>query len=293
MSYIRKIIPVIADTHGGYLFGLLNPKTELPPFEDISPEPFKPKLTPTQEMIWELFVKDKQEIVRLAGDDEIFLIHVGDVTQGTLLRNQMLVTPRLADQLLIAKDVISTWIELPNLKTARFVKGSGIHSMKHGSSELELAHYFRKKYNKDIQAWYHMILDIDNVIIDVAHKGSTSGKRKWLEGNEVRRYIQDIALKEIINGRRPPDIVLRGHYHDRVMATAHIHTDKLTHHIWGAICPAYSLFGTDDWTKSATASKGYMTVGTLALEIINNKLIEIHDFTHSIDIRRHEIYDRN
>jgi hypothetical protein len=57
------------------------------------------------------------------------------------------------------------------------------------------------------------------------------------------------------------------------------------------VCPANSLF-VDDYTKSATASKGLMTAGMLAIEIIGGRVVDIHDFSHVADIRRREVISR-
>ena len=286
----RSIIAVMSDPHANYKFGLMRTGIRLDP-EDEGEDDWYPSSTPTQRMLWGWQVEDREAIVALADGDRMGFLLAGDVGHGTLLPDNTRVSPRLSDEYAIATDFLLPWAQLPNMAWMRFVHGTGVHSMRRGSAELLVAKQLRDLTSKDIAAWYHMDLRVDGITIDVAHKGPTTGVRVWLEGNEVRYYVRSLMLKFLVDGERPPDIVLRGHYHDRIIEDIHVHTRKATFRTWGVVCPANSLF-IDDYTKSATKSKEFMTAGMLAIEVIDGRIVDIHDFSHVADIRRHEVISR-
>lgn len=283
----RLIVPVWTDTHGGYSFGLLCPHTELPPLDDNNGWRH-PEMTATQIKLWEWAKQDISEVKKIAGKDPIFVLFVGDATQGTKIPDQYLVSPRMADQLIIARDTLGLWLEEKKVQGMRMVKGTGWHVFQHGSAEITVAEMLKDKYKKDVSAWYHMDLELGGVRFDIAHHGPNTGTRDWLKGNTLRYYIRSIVFDLLKDGQEPPDIILRGHYHDRCIEMLHTHLTERTIKTWGAVCPAYSLF-TDDYTKRATRSKAKMTVGTLAIEIIEGRIVEVHDLTHVVDVRKREV----
>jgi hypothetical protein len=289
-SIKRSIIAVMSDPHANYLYGLMRTGIVLDP-RDEQEDAWLVESTPTQRMLWDWQVADYEAIVALAAGDRMGFLLAGDVGHGTFLPDNTRVSTRLSDEYAIAVDFLLPWAQLPNMAWMRFVHGSGVHSMKRGSAELLVAQELRDRTGKDIRAWYHLDLRVDGLMLDVAHKGPPTGSRVWLEGNEVRYYTRSLMLKFLVDGERPPDAVLRGHYHDRILELVHIHTRKETYRTWGVICPANALF-IDDYTKSATKSKEFMTAGMLAIEVIDGRIVDIHDFSHVADIRRHEVIDR-
>jgi hypothetical protein len=287
----RLVIGVMADPHANYTYGLMRTDISLDP-RDENEDEWVPQSTPTQVQLWKWQVGDRERIVDLAAGDRMGFILAGDVGHGTFLPDNTRVSARLSDEYKIAVDFLMPWAELPNMAWMRFVHGTGVHSMKRGSAELLVAQMLRDKTGKDIRAWYHLDLKVDGVQIDVAHKGPPTGTRIWLEGNEVRYYVRNMMLKDLVDGIRPPDVVLRAHYHDRILELVHVHTRKATYRTWGAVCPANSLFQ-DDYTKQVTRSKHLMTAGMLAIEVMRGQVVAIHDFSHVADIRHHDVIDRN
>lgn len=288
----RLIVPIWTDTHSGYSFGMLPEppaeRNQLPPLDDNNGR-WWPEPTATQEQLRQWAQEDIERTLEIAGPSPIFLLHLGDVVQGTWLPNQLLSVPRLIDQYIIAEETMAMWLRNKKVRGVRFVKGSGVHVQAHGTAELAVARMLSKRYpSKDIAAWYHQMLDLDGVLFDIAHHGPNKGSRDWLEGNILRYYMRSIVQKMLKAGERPPDVILRGHYHDRAFEVLHTHlVSGETVKTFGAICPAYSLF-TDDYTIKATKSKGYMTAGTVVIEIVEGRLKDIYDLTRTVDIRKHE-----
>lgn len=267
----------------------MRPGIVLPPLDsDEDDEEWSPPVSAIQrKKLWPGYLHDKQRAIDLADGDDLFVLMIGDSIQGTLLPDQLLVSHRLSDQEAIAEDFFEPWLLLPNFKFMRLIKGTAAHVMKAGSAELTIARHLKQKHGADVSAWYHLDLTAYGVEIDLAHHGPATGSRAWLEGNELRLYVKSIMSKSLEAGRRPPDLVLRGHYHDRIIELVHKPTWGEMYKTWAAVCPAYSIFG-DDYTRKATKSKDHMTYGMLAVEIIDGRIKEIWDWAHTIDVRRHE-----
>jgi hypothetical protein len=272
------------DLHVGYRFGLLAPDTHLESFDEADGD-FVPELTVTQETLWDWNSKDFAAISELtAGAPTAYLVE-GDVCHGTWVGD--VVSPRLADQPVMAVQAMRRWIDLPQTQLVRFVKGTRVHSHGHGTLELLTAHILQLETGKPVGVSYHMDLTLGGVRFDLAHKGPAPGKRQWLDANEVRLYVRDIMEKDLVNHRRPPHVVVRGHYHERRFAHVHEHLDESVVDTWGIIVPAYSIFK-DDYTNHATQAKAKMNAGTVVVEFHKGRVRDVHDFTHTFDLRKRE-----
>ena len=79
----RKIAVLLSDTHGGSNVALMPPDIVL---HDESPDgvliEYTPEMTASQAYLWELYQNHIAQVLELAGNDEIIVIHNGDVCQG-------------------------------------------------------------------------------------------------------------------------------------------------------------------------------------------------------------------
>jgi len=280
---MRTIIAIVSDSHGGYRYGLMNPDVVL--FDEDregNPVPFRPRPTATQEYLWNLFTESTQKILELAGRDKILLLHNGDETHGNGHANE-LVTTRIADQVLIAASNFKSWITNPKVVAARFTIGTPVHNFKEGSSTLLVADMLAKEHKKhDVRAVNHGLLTFNQFSIDYAHHGPQPGSREWLKGNVARFYLRDLMIREIVAGNRPPDLVLRGHYHEPVIEQVRVgeHVSTII------IAPAMAIIG--EYARKVTQSRHQVTNGIIALEVVDGKLLDIHQFTNTLDLRTKE-----
>jgi hypothetical protein len=129
---------------------------------------------------------------------------------------------------------------------------------------------------------YHGLMDINGVTVDYAHHGPYPGSREWLKGNVARFYLRDLMLRDIQDGKRPPDLVLRAHYH----SPAHEYLEQSNQASELYVVPSYC--GLDDHSTQATQSIDRVTFGMLAIETVDGKIVGRHKFYHSIDIRKRE-----
>lgn len=281
----RVIAAAISDTHSNHKLGLLNPETVLFQ-EDPSTKklvPWKPKLLPTQDWLWECFQEDRAKVDALAGSDEIVLIHDGDMCQGANGNGRELVSSRLSDQFAMARDTLMPWFKMPQVRRGVFLKGTGYHEMGEGSAAMTVGEMLSAKTGKPIEVPYHATAEIAGLRFDLAHHGPPPGIRNWLRGNVLRLYTQSLMDDALKEGEAPPDVVLRGHYHQLASETV---TRRARGRRWetlAVILPSYC--GIDDYARKVAKSPDHLTVGLVAFEIIDGRLVEMHEFVRKVDYR--------
>lgn len=286
-KYNRKIIAVLSDTHGGHKLGLCNPNVKLKSIENADIRTFSPEISETQNFMWETYEWGVSETSKLAEKDDIILLHDGDPTHGKAGFLETMTT-RMADQIPIAVSNLSPLLDLKNVKVVRFAAGTGLHEFGEGSAALLIAENIRGKYPKvDVEVVYHGLLDIGGFLIDYAHHGPFTGSRIWLAGNELRYYLRSIMMGEIMEGRIPPHLILRGHYHVYRKEYLEISANGELYESWAFVLPGFTF--KDDYTRRATRSEFKQTVGMMAFEVVNGRLYASHKFTKTVDIRTKEI----
>ncbi len=271
----RKIILAITDTHGGSSVGLCNPDTILKrPNGDINPA-----LSESQKFLWEVYEWGIRETFKLAGDDEVLVIHDGDITQGIVFNEESL-TNAIADQIQIAFANFQPIMSRDNVKHLRIVTGTPVHEMGENSAPILLSEMMKLKYpDVDIRLVNHELINYGGIDIDVAHHGASRGYRVWLEGNQLRFYLRNIMFNEILAGNKPPELVLRGHYHTYRVE----YLEMMDNKSWIILLPSLTLM--DNYSRKVTRSEYRNEIGVVAIEIINNRIHDIHPFIKRIDLR--------
>jgi len=279
----RVVVALMSDCHCGHQLGLMAPGTEL---IDDDGNTWTPQLTKVQEYLWELLQTHKAEVVALAGDDEILVIHNGDATQGNRYPSRW-VSERESDQVKIAAQALKPWLDLPNVKTVRIMVGTGAHNYGRGSAEVLLAELLQARYPKaSVKAMYHGLFTIAGVTFDVAHHGAYPGSRVWLMGNGPRFYLRSLMEEEMLNGRTPPRIVARGHHHVWRRETVRIELDAGT--VESDIINTPSYTGLTDYAHQAARSPAWVTNGMAAIECVEGRVVGIHRLTATLDVRTRE-----
>lgn len=288
MMQNRSILVTETDTHGGHKFGLLNPATELWD-EDENGEPthlYHPEPTAMAKLAWKLHEEVTQTAKDVADGSPIHYQQLGDPTHGNVHSEQTIGT-RMADQIIIARDNVLPVYELPNLKTVRFIAGTGVHEFGEGSSTLLIAKWLKEKYpDIDTQPVFHGLYLIENLLIDASHHGPGQSKREWLKGNTARYYLKSIIDAHLKSGKRPPDLVLRGHIHQPVneVITEWIYNQWFESRL--VVCPPLS--GLTEYARKVTQSAWEIIMGGVIFEIEKRRITDIHFVTKTLDIRTEE-----
>ncbi|MBT7991047.1 MAG: hypothetical protein HN769_14355 [Anaerolineae bacterium] len=292
-KYKRKIIAVRGDTHSGNAGGLVNPTTEIPEIDlDESGRRViagyrNPELRPVQKRIWRWHEEARREIKKLAGKDEISLLDLGDLTQGNIFRDD-LAEASMNAQVILSRSTLLPWLEMKNLKKLRMTKGTGVHVWGEGSTETLLSAWLQDEYHKkDIKISDHWLLDVDGYKIDAAHHGPGPGTRNWTHGNAFSLYLKSELRNALDRSETPPNMVLRGHTHVFTYGFARHQIDATIYKTEGYITPPMCFIGSH--ARKVTRSTARMSIGMLALEIVDGKLLAMHPFLNNIDLRTEEI----
>lgn len=284
----RIVVAVQTDKHGGHILGLLNPDTVLKA-EDRNGQlqNWTPKLQPTQEALWEWYTEDVKRVKELAGGDPIVLVDLGDQVQGGNGRAHELVSTRMADQIAIGAANLAPWFKLPNLQRALFVKGTGYHEMGEGSAAMLIGEIVAAKYGKQVDVPYHSKAVIGGVNFDLSHHGAPPGSRNWLRGNVLRLYVQSLMDRCLMEGQEPPDVLLRGHYHQYVPETVTRQARGKTYRTRAAICPSYCFI--DDYARKVAKSPDRITIGMVAFEVEAEKCGDPVEIMRTLDFATNEV----
>jgi hypothetical protein len=283
----RLVVAAIGDLHANSKLAIMRPGIELPPFDTMS-DVYIPQATEIQRWEYDEFQKHKQGLIDLADKSEIFFIVGGDITHGKRYPNKERVSVRAFDDFAIAADILGELAVLKNVKQMRIVKGTGSHVYSHGTSELIVARILNAQHKVDARVAYHYSINIRGVEFDIAHHGPGPGIRNWLKGNVLRLYVRSIVMGAVMARDTVPDVLLRWHYHQYIPETHEFRPDGMTYKTLARICPSYAYV--DEHARQTVKSPSKLTVGMLAFEIENKKVVKDHEFLSDIDLRRREIF---
>jgi hypothetical protein len=280
----RTVLVDMADQHAGHKLGLMNPAVKVhDEDENGKVMEFTPTPTAMQSFLWEFYVRSIETVKSLAGDDEILLLNGGDECNGLKYPTQ-LVSTRLSDQIAIAAANMEPWYALPNIKHVRLATGTGAHSFLEGSSTLLLKDFLTAKFPQfDTAALNHGLLEFNGISIDYAHHGPHPGSRDWLRGNTARFYLRDIMYAATNRNQKPPNIVLRHHYHSPVYE--YLENSGFASELY--VVP--SLCGLSEHGIQATQSAPIMWIGFLAVVIVDGQIVERHRLYERLDLRTREV----
>jgi hypothetical protein len=207
--------------------------------------------------------------MELADGDPVEVVHLGDVIQGLRFIDG-LSNSRFADQIAIASANGAPWWDWENVQSVTVVSGTGVHEGGEGSAGELVATLWKAA---SIQ---HGLLDVDGVLLDVAHHGPAVGIREWTRGNIARLYLLDRMMTD----DPPARVYLRAHRHEPVWATQHrgdVTADVI-------VTPAYQL--PSAYVRQVAQSPSAAVCGMVALEIEDGQLIDVRRLTHRVDLRR-------
>ena len=232
--------------------------------------------------MWKLCESNIEEVKKISGKDRVCVLHVGDLTQG-MKYVSALVSTRVSDQIAITLENLRPWCEMKNVSHIRLAGGTSSHEFGESTSSIIIKNTLKGEYmDKNIEMCEHGLLNVSGVDFNYAHHGPFPGSRLRLKGNVVRYYLRDLMMTEVVHGNKPPDLVLRAHYHTPVQEYLSING----YSSWLYILPSYSILGI--YTRQATRCVNSVTNGLNVYEIIGGKIEKMHLLHSRKDIRTNE-----
>jgi len=295
----RFNIVLMADTHAGSKLGLRNPdyvmeRTVLLYDKDsdtqyYATEEYNPPLEPVQELIWDKYLRAVGDFVKIAGKDPIFILHVGEVCEGTYYKNSSMEL-RKNEQVGMAVANMEPWFGIKNIKMVRILSGDRPHEFDEGAASKMVAEHLKKKF-ADVKGLTHGLLDIGGFRIDYKHRGAFPGSRKWLEGNIARLDLMDHMMREVFEkGEEPANLVVSGHYHEPIEVPLSMRYNGGFRRSTLLIIPCMKF--PDGHAKNRSMKqKNAATIGISMVEVVNNKILDIHHKFTTVDTRTREVYD--
>ena len=273
---MRRILAIMADQHAGSKLGLM-PAGVVLMNEDGNP--YVPNQGYTQaEFLWPNYERTVFEVLEWANDDPITLIHDGDICQGD--KHGDLVSPLVIDQVVIALANLEPWLALGNIAEVCLIEGTQAHDYTGGTAERLVVDML----SSTVRASYagHMLLDVGESLLDIAHHGPHPGGRAWLRGNPARFSLRDAMLGEILRGNQVPDLYIRAHYHQPVDETTTIYTyqSRLL------IVPSWQA--ADQFVRKVGQSPPRICCGMAAVEVIDGCISQVRTYVHELDIRTYK-----
>lgn len=285
----RTWVVSLGDSHCGLKYGMLMPETiyhEKGPTGELVP--YRPEMTETQKLLLRIYEDGIQSVRELAQDDDIVVIHGGDICHGNRHPDQ-LQTTRVSDQAFAGADVLKRWAQIPNVRAIRIAMGTDAHNIGEGSLELlvsEMVNQAHPAHNVKIST--HWKLDIAGVTFDVAHHGPGPGMRFWTSGNVFSLYVRSLVDTDIIElGEEPVDVVLRYHTHTYCPVSPWYCYRKGWRQTLGFIHPP--MCGMNFYGVKATQSRAATHLGFLAFCIEGGHVVQVVDnMVHVLDQRTKE-----
>jgi len=286
-KFNRKILILMSDPHAGFRLGLTNPETEL--YNDDGERVRRPEMNPGNYYLWnDIYKWALDEIKAFAKKDEVILLSLGDMTHGIKYIGDQK-SLEMSDEVFIAEANLDYAIrKFPNLIAVFNAIGNNAHNWGEGASEKLITRLIQNSHPKlRMKVLYHGLLRIaKNYAIDFAHVGPGTGIRNWTKGNVARLYLKSLMQDEIDHDKMPPELVLRGHFHEYIREKQIIVKPKRDYESEIIIVPSMCLVST--YATQATKSPSRVENGLIVKEIINGKEHQTLKFTKILDKRTME-----
>ena len=277
---MRKYIAIETDTHAGHRHGLC-PRV-IVTNEDGE---YYPSLSATQVRLLEIREKNLDALKQLKKRDKWLYLHGGDQTQGNA-HSDSLMDGRMANQTMVAYENMKPVLEMKPDYT-RIIKGTNSHEFEEGNSANILHNYYRMSYPKlDIKTVWHGLTDFQGFRIDYKHHGVSSGSREWTKTNTAHSYLRSEMMTELNWGRIPPQLYVRAHIHVDLVVCEYVKHGERWYKSYLVTVP--SMCGIGCYERRAIKNLSRATNGMTVIEILDNKVWEIHQWHDTVDLRFEE-----
>ena len=276
---IRNII--FSDPHCGHRQALLAPGTRINELEIGGS--WEPVLTEANKDLWNLYNR-----LLTRADDCPYnktAILIGDMFWGAKHPSGAFDLSERT-QIDVALAVLEPLYDMVDLQRVMILSGTTAHEFEDNSPLRTLLRELQLIY-PDVQTAgsHHALIDIDGYLVDAAHHGPHPGSRIWLDGNVATLYLRDLILRHLKSGKRPPDLVLRAHYHRRISVMVDIDGHEYR------LIATPSMMGLNDYARQKTQSVYEITNGGFFFDVHQGSMLTPQWETRTIDLRTRDVWN--
>lgn len=234
---MKTVIALPTDTHCGSTLGLIRPE----PYQLEDGGTYHPNRT--QKLIGKKWEQDWRRVGELRQGGRLIIGHAGDAIEGAHHDMRQVVTTNLAQQKTIHIECMEWGLKLAGgADKLYYIAGTYNHA---GTAESEIGRDLdaepsipdsRDDKHDGRYSWYHLRLDVDGIILDIAHHGPRPGSRVWSTENALMNTIKSKYFSELKNHKPVTRYWITAHLHQDVYAPVCNGTKIVTE---GFILPAY------------------------------------------------------
>jgi hypothetical protein len=210
----RKLLVFVSDLHAGSTLGLCPPD----PVELDDGQAYLP--SKSQRWLWQCWTDFWARVEKRIQEGAEFhsLVVNGDAIDGDHHNTRQIISRDTGVHIRVAVDCLRVPMAL-DPQNVFIVRGTESHVGHSASAEEAIARILKaeganvhKDPDTDAGSWWHLRMDVNGLLIDVAHHGRT-GHREHTRQNAANLYAHDILLSHTKDGARPPDLCVRAHNH--------------------------------------------------------------------------------
>lgn len=173
-----------------------------------------------QMFLWENWMRFRGDVERLTTGYETHILAVGDLTDADHHHTSQIVSNDQGLHIQIASDSILAFLDGLEYSTFHAVRGTPAHVGKSAGLEKSVMARLNREGVKGLVrdpttnsfVWPFIYIELQGILFDVRHHGR-AGQREHTRASYARLYAMDLYLSHHLEGRRPPDVAIRGHLH--------------------------------------------------------------------------------
>lgn len=208
------VIAVTSDWHCGSTVALCPPKIMLDDGGEYA-------ASKAQSWLWQSFKQYWEYVEKVCKEHKgakLYQVFNGDLVDGNHHGTTQILSGNPNAQAAVVTEAMRIPLALKPDKLF-FVRGTAAHVGESASAEERIADGLRRDKRPVVSdpdtktaSWWHLRMDVEGVLIDVAHQGRT-GQREHTRANAANLHAHDILLAHVKDGDPPPDLCLRAHNH--------------------------------------------------------------------------------
>jgi len=236
-------------------------------------------LNETQKIIWRQVEEATELIKRLRKKKRLIVANVGDAIDGNHHDTTEIITTNVEEQERIHIDFMDWFLQELKFNAKRgdqlyYISGSPPHVRPGAQSEERIARDLdaipmlkgtpEHDYKDGRYVWPRIRLDVNGVLLDIAHHGASASRRKWTRENTIRSLIKSIYFEYLDAKERIPRYWIRADRHVYIPPESYMGYQA---QIEGVILPA--LQSKTEFGQKVAAHE-LSTLGMFIIEIFTN-----------------------